>query len=303
MVVRIGTRNSKLALWQTHLVRDLLIEAGFTCEVKHIKTEGDLNRTDALYKVGTSGLFTKAIDRAMIARDIDIAVHSAKDIPTIIPEDLDIIAYLKREDPREVLLAGDPEIQLENFSKNWVIGTSSLRRRALLKHYFSHVSVKDIRGNIDTRIQKLKDGQYDGIMLAYAGVKRMGYEAHITQKFKLHAIVPAIGQGAIAITAHKGYEHLQSVRSALNHQITEIAIQCERAFLRKMDGGCHTPIFGLATVTKDKITLVGGIASLDGSVLIKETKDAFISDHRKLGEEMALNVLDQVNKNRIKVHE
>jgi len=303
MVVRIGTRNSKLALWQTQQVSDQLTQAGFTCHIVHINTEGDLNREVALYKAGSSGLFTKAIDRAMLDRNIDIAVHSAKDIPSRIPDELDILAFLRREDPREVLLAREAEVQLENYSREWVIGTSSLRRKALLKHYFHHVTVKDIRGNIDTRIQKLKDGQYDGIMLAYAGVKRMGWDSMVTQKFNLHAMVPAVGQGAIAVVGHGNYEYKTQVRDALNHITTEVAVTCERAFLRTMDGGCHTPVFGLATVTRDQITLTAGIASVDGAALIKEQVDGAVEDHINLGNNLALTVLDQVKKNRIKVHE
>jgi len=303
MEVRIGTRTSKLAQWQTQQVVNQLTAEGFSCQLINISTEGDLNRSTALHEVGGVGLFTKAIDQAMLKREIDIAVHSAKDIPTVIPEELEIVAFMKREDPREVLLARSKDVHLENFTRRWVIGTSSLRRQAFLRHHFDHVEPKSIRGNIDTRIAKLQSDEYDGIILAYAGVKRMGWEALITQKFNVQSFVPAVGQGSVAVVSHRDFAHKNYIQQLLNHHLTDIAVRCERSFLRKMEGGCHTPIFGFATTTPSTISLTAGIATLDGKKYIKESHDAPLNKHLALGENMALHILDIVNQNRINIHE
>ncbi|MEM9718022.1 MAG: hydroxymethylbilane synthase [Bacteroidota bacterium] len=303
MEVRIGTRNSQLALWQTHQVKGLLEAQGIKTTIEEIQSEGDRNQTDALYAMGSVGVFTRALDEALLSDKIDIAVHSAKDIPSSIPEELEIVAFLKRENPREVLLGASKEVQLENFSRPWSIGTSSVRRKAQLAFFAPHIQVKDIRGNLNTRLKKLQNGEYDGILLAYAGVKRMGWEHLITQKLNVQSFVPAVGQGAVAVVAKRSYDSFDKVRSLLNHKPTDWAIRAERSFLRTMQGGCHTPIFGLATLVQDHLSLTGGIASLDGKRMVKKTMEGSATQGAELGKQLAREVLEEIQINPLEIHE
>ncbi|MEM9933567.1 MAG: hydroxymethylbilane synthase [Bacteroidota bacterium] len=295
MHVRIGTRGSKLALWQARLVQRKLEEAGLQSEIVEIETVGDQVQSVPLHEVGGVGLFTKALDKALMERAVDIAVHSAKDIPSVIEDELEIIAFLEREDPRDVLLATSEEVSLENLSRSWVVGTSSLRRSALLKNYFRHVEVKDIRGNVDTRVDKLESGAYDAIMLAYAGVKRMGFESLIVQKFNIHSITSAVGQGAIAIMASKKSKYTDAIQSILNHRETELALRCERSFLRTIEGGCKVPVFGYAHVQGGAIYFHGGMAREDGSEVFREKVEGAVENGIKLGNKVAQVILNQVN--------
>ena len=303
MEVRIGTRNSQLALWQTGQVCELLEASGMGSKTVEIQSAGDINQREALHALGATGIFTSALDEALIDQRIDLAVHSAKDIPSTLPPELEIIAFLKRENPKEVLVSMHPEVKLENLSRSWTIGTSSVRRKAQLAHFAPHVQVKDIRGNLNTRRKKLESGQYDGILLAYAGVKRMGWEDLITQSFNVHAFVPAVGQGAVAVVARKEYEHSPSIRKLLNHTATEWAIVSERSFLATMQGGCHSPIFGLASTTQEVLSLTAGILSLDGKHLVKKMVEGKVTDGIELGKRLAMDVLEEVKTNPIEIHE
>jgi len=195
----IGTRGSKLALWQANWVQKQLKEAGIESQLHIITTEGD-RRTDVpLHALSSTGLFTKTLDEALLMKDIDLAVHSAKDMASILVEGIDLLAFMKREDPRDVLLADTNSIQFDNLSKPLTIGTSSVRRQHMIRHFFPHIVLKDLRGNVDTRVQKLENGEYDGIMLALAGVKRMGYTSKVVQKLHPDSFTPAVGQGAVAV--------------------------------------------------------------------------------------------------------
>ncbi len=303
MKVRIGTRNSQLALWQARQVKDLLDASGIWTEIVEIQSEGDLNQRDALYALGTTGIFTRALDEALIDQSIDIAVHSTKDIPSKMPSSLEILAYLKRENPAEVLISNRPEVKLENFSQAWVIGTSSIRRKAQLAHFTPHVQVKDIRGNLNTRRRKLEEGQYDGILLAYAGIKRLGWESLITQKLNVQSFVPAVGQGAVAVVARKEFPGSDKIKSLLNHTLTEWAIESERSFLATMEGGCHSPIFGLATVTQGTLSLTAGILSEGGQNMIKRRKEGNVARGKELGRILAMEVLEEIQINPIEIHE
>ena len=291
MNVRIGTRGSKLALWQAHRVRDLLEGEGFSVELKLYKTTGDIRTDKALHNLGERGLFTKALDDALLNHEVDIAVHSSKDVPSVIPDDLELIAFMKREDPRDVLVAVDEAVDLDNLSKPMVVGTSSLRRQSQLNHYVPHCEVKVIRGNVDTRVSKLESGEYDALILAYAGVKRMGYQSLVRRKLNVNTFTPAVGQGAIGIMAVRGRSDLEGVRSVLNHRVTEIAVLAERSFLRTLQGGCHTPIFALATVTGDSLSLQGGMGAVDGSVILRENIEGHAAQAEELGEHLANTLL------------
>jgi hydroxymethylbilane synthase len=212
MNLKVGTRGSKLALWQAHHVKGLLERNGYTVELVLYKTTGDLLQSQPLHEIGDKGLFTKALDDAMLRGEIDLAVHSAKDLPTTLPMGIELAAVGKREDPRDVLVSASEVHDVDNLAKGITIGTSSLRRRALLRHYLPHVQVVPMRGNVDTRVEKMLAGECDAILLAYAGVKRMGLGHLITRKLNVSSFTPAVGQGAIAVTMPSGHWATDGVR-------------------------------------------------------------------------------------------
>ena len=286
-MIRIGTRDSQLAMWQANLVQSKLTDLNIQSTIVPIKSDGDLTLDQPLYEMGITGIFTKALDDALLSGEADMAVHSAKDIPTKLPDGIELIALLEREDARDVLLAIRPEVDMDNLSAEFVVGTSSLRRQALVAHYTPHFKCKDVRGNVDTRVAKLEAGEYDALLLAYAGVKRMGYDHLVRRKLNPSTFTPAVGQGAIAVTCRAGFEGKAAVRALLNHPETEFAVLAERAFLAKMEGGCHAAIFGLGTVVAGAITLQGGIASEDGKVLLREEVVGPAADAVVLGESLA----------------
>ncbi|MCS7074019.1 MAG: hydroxymethylbilane synthase, partial [Bacteroidia bacterium] len=220
------------------------------------------------------------------------AVHSAKDLPGQLPEGLIISAILKREDPRDVLLATSHEVHLENVSKPIRIGTSSLRRTAFLHYYCPNVEVRNLRGNLDTRIQKLEAGEYDGILLAYAGVKRLGLEKYTVQKLSPETFTPAAGQGAIAITCLSNRQDIIYQSTNLSHRTTQLEVESERAFLRTMEGGCNLPIFAFARVFGETIQLIAGIATVDGSNLIRHQIEGSVEQATTIGEQMAIKILE-----------
>jgi hydroxymethylbilane synthase len=294
MRIRIGTRASKLALWQARHVQALLAGDGVESDLVEVTTTGDVVQDRPLHQVKAVGIFTKALDDALLEGRADIAVHSAKDLPSTLVDGLDLLALLKREDPRDVLLAMGPEVNLENFSRTWIIGTSSVRRAAFLRHYFQHLDIRDIRGNVDTRVAKLAAGDYDGIVLAMAGVKRMGLQQYIVQKLNPATFTPAVGQGAIAVVGRRGAPQREALRQRLNHRMTEIAVTAERAFLRKLGGGCSIPAFGLATVVGETVSLTAGLATESGSHLQRYTFEGPVAEAAAIGARLGQQVLDQV---------
>lgn len=293
MNLKIGTRGSKLALWQANKVKDLLAAGGIRAELVLIKTTGDVQQIKPLHQIGQQGLFTKALDDALLNGEIDLAVHSSKDMPSSVPEGLELVAFLQREDPRDVLLAVDPDVDLDNFSRKLVLGTSSLRRQAFVKHYLPNCELKLIRGNVDTRVEKMKKGEYDGILLAYAGVKRMGLTDLVRRKLNVNTFTPAVGQGAIAVAGRAGDPQTESVRTLLNHRETEQAVVAERAFMRGLQGGCQTPMFALATVMGETLSMQAGVASVDGSVLMREEVEGHADEGEALGGQLAETLINQ----------
>jgi hydroxymethylbilane synthase len=293
MGISIGTRGSKLALWQANHVKALLEASGHDVSIKIYKTTGDIQQDRPLHLIGEKGLFTKALDEGLINGEVDIAVHSSKDIPTRLPEGLEVCAFLEREDPRDVLLAMSPEVDLDNHSREFVVGTSSLRRTAFVGHYAPQFQTKLVRGNVDTRIAKMEAGEYDALILAYAGVKRMGRMDRVVRKLNVHTFTPAVGQGAIGVMARTDNPVYKDVREVLNHPETEWAVSAERAFLRRLEGGCHAPIYALGTITKDTLTLTGGVAAEDGSVVYRETVQGPVGSANDLGINLAEIVLNQ----------
>lgn len=292
-MLRIGTRGSKLALWQANHVKDILNAAGVPAELVLYKTTGDLQQDQPLHKIGDKGLFTKALDDAMLAGEIELAVHSAKDLPTKMPEGIELAVIMQREDPRDVLLSKGEEIDIDNFNQPIRVGTSSLRRTAMLRHYVPHVKIVPMRGNVDTRIEKMLRGDCDALLLAYAGVKRMGVTKYVTRKMNVSSFTPAVGQGAIGITMPQGHSLIPEMRALLNHRDTEVAVLAERAFLRTLEGGCQSAIFALGTVVGQTLSLNVGLASEDGQTFLRESIDCDTEEAENAGQRLAQLLIEK----------
>lgn len=269
----VGSRRSKLALTQTNWVIEQLKSFGlpFEFEVKEIVTKGDRILDVTLSKVGGKGLFVKEIEQAMLDKEIDMAVHSMKDMPAVLPEGLVIGCIPEREDHRDVVISKD-HVPLSELKPGAVVGTSSLRRSAQLLVQRPDLEIKWIRGNIDTRVGKLKDEEYDAIILAAAGLKRLGWASDVVTEFlDADVCLPAVGQGALSIECRGDDAELLELLEKFNSVNTSKAVRAERAFLQKMEGGCQVPIAGYAHVAEDgDVVLTGLVASPDGSTIIKE---------------------------------
>lgn len=290
--IRIGTRGSKLALWQAYYVEEKLKLAGLATEIITIETIGDKILDVSIAKIGSKGVFTEEIEAKLLDGTIDIAVHSAKDMQSELPEPFELIAFTEREKVNDVLVSEKADINLDD--KGLVIGTSSTRRVAMLKHFYPHIKTVPVRGNLQTRIGKMKDGACDALMLAYAGMFRMGYGDMIRHELSLDQFTPAVGQGSVAIECSMtlGGDKRKAIRKALNHELTEYRLLCERAFLRKLQGGCSIPVFGLATLNGDDITFEGGIVSLDGQKIIRKSVTGNKDKAEELGHNLAVEVLE-----------
>ncbi|MBO9130519.1 hydroxymethylbilane synthase [Bacillus sp. 165] len=288
----VGSRKSKLALTQTNWVIDQLKQLGlpYEFEVKEIVTKGDVILDVTLSKVGGKGLFVKEIEQAMLNKEIDMAVHSMKDMPAILPQGLTIGCIPKRVDSRDVIISKDG-VPFEQLSEGAVIGTSSLRRSSQLLALRPDFEMKWIRGNIDTRLGKLKDGEYDAIVLAAAGLKRMGWaEDVITSYVEPETCVPAVGQGALAIECRIDDTELLEALQLFTDKATEKTVAAERVFLHQLEGGCQVPIAGYATLGEnDEITLTALVGSKDGSILLKEIVTG--QDPKAVGEEAAAKLI------------
>lgn len=293
--INIGTRGSKLALWQANDVADKLQAAGFATELVIISTKGDLVLDKSLDKIGSKGVFTEELEDSLRDGTIDVAVHSAKDVQSTIPADLELIAFMEREQVNDVILSFDPNFKLERDS-TVTVGTSSTRRRALLKKYYPNVTTAESRGNLQTRLKKLEDGQFDALMLAYAGVHRMGYDNLIVHTFPADEFIPAAGQGSVAVECARNMDAdlKQSIKAALDHEQTHYCLVAERAFLRTMEGGCSIPSFALA-VLKDEnnLQIQGGLVSLDGQRPLVEIFEAPVTEAESIGVKLAETILGQ----------
>lgn len=267
--IRIGTRRSQLALWQAEHVAQLLRQKGVQAELVAIETKGDKILDRSLSKIGSKGVFTEELEAMLRSGDIHLAVHSAKDVPSTLPDDLELIAFSERETAYDVLVSRQKNLSLQTPLR---VGTSSTRRRALIRRFFPHWEVVDIRGNLQTRLRKMDEGVCDALLLAYAGVHRMGYDTLIVHRFDLETFTPPVGQGALAIEAHKELAPAlrQVVIEAVNHAPTAHCLHAERAFLARLQGGCSVPVFGHAFHEGGQVTLLGGIVSLDGQKLIQD---------------------------------
>lgn len=288
--IRIGTRGSQLALYQANMVADFLRSGstGVEIEVKTIKTTGDKILDSPLSKIGDKGLFTKEIEKALLEREIDCAVHSLKDLPTQLPAGLEIVAFGKREDVRDALIAQDG-MKLLELPKGSTVATGSLRRRSQLLHMRSDLSLAEMRGNLNTRLRKLEEEGYAGMMLAYAGIKRLGMADKVTEILEPDRMLPAVGQGIIAVEAREDDKELKDILSGFNSDESRTAALAERAFLRLLEGGCQVPI-GVYTSFETK-RLTGMVASLDGETLIKDSVSFDEHDSDRTGTELGRKLL------------
>lgn len=289
--IRIGTRGSKLAVWQAEYVASLLKQGNIDSEIITIETIGDKILDVSISKIGSKGVFTEEIEAELHNGNIDIAVHSAKDMQSELPEGMELIAFTEREVVNDVLVGTDLCLSLDK--EDITIGTSSTRRVSLLKHFYPHVKTVPVRGNLQTRIAKMKDGACDALLLAYAGVHRMGYDDLIISKLPLDKFIPPVGQGSIAIEASTGLseEKRRAIREFVNHEDTEKRLRCERAFLRKLQGGCSIPVFGLADLQDDTLTIKGGIVNLEGTKIIRKRMMGPATEAESIGRELAEEVL------------
>ena len=293
--IKIGTRCSKLALWQASYVADKLKAGGLDTEIITIQTKGDKILNKSIAKIGNKGVFTEELEEKLKDGKIDIAVHSAKDMQSELDDELEILAFTEREMVNDVLVSYDKSISLQDRTRNITIGTSAVRRIAMLKHYYPHVRIINIRGNLQTRFEKLENGHCDALILAYAGVHRMGYKDYIVEKLPDDTFTPAVGQGALAIEAARSldYDTRQTIKAFTNHAETEYCLIAERSFLKTIEGGCSVPVFALAKLSDNYLTISGGIISLDGKELIKEQTSGSIKDCEEIGDKLAIKVLEK----------
>ena len=295
--IRIGTRKSQLALVQTYWVKAEL-EKHFPqidFEVEKMSTQGDKILDVALAKIGDKGLFTKELEVGMLNKETDFAVHSLKDLPTNLPEGLMLGCITKRVDPADALVVHEKhqDKQLDTLPEGAVIGTSSLRRLAQLRYHFPHLSFKDVRGNVNTRLAKLDAGEYDAIILAVAGLQRLGMGDRIHQIIPSDISLHAVGQGALGIECRAGDTEILEVLKVLEDAASRDRCLAERSFLRELEGGCQVPIGVNTSIEGDNLTLVGMVASLDGKKLIKDTLTGKRSEAEQLGKDLANQLRSQ----------
>lgn len=288
-MIIIGSRKSKLAMWQTEKVAAMLKDIGIESEIVTMETIGDKILDTSIAKIGSKGVFTVELEEQLRAGGIDIAVHSAKDMQSILPEGFELIAFTAREKAHDVLLS-KKHIDLDNTETSVVIGTSSVRRRAFLRHYYPHATLVQMRGNLQTRVGKMEAGECDALMLAYAGVVRMGYGDLIVKEFDTSSFTPPVGQGCIAVEVADGLDSIkrEQIRSAVNDKESEICLSAERAFLKKLKGGCSIPAFGHATLKENAITLSAGLASLDGRKMLRKSESISFTEENCLSQAIAL---------------
>jgi hydroxymethylbilane synthase len=283
----IGSRGSKLAMWQTNHIADELRKLfNLEIEIKRIKTQGDKILDSPLSRIGGKGLFVKEIETALSNGDIDLAVHSMKDVPTELPAGLAIKAMTVRADPRDVLISKD-SVSLADLPEGAAIGTSSLRRQAQLLHFRPDFQMKDVRGNLDTRLGKMAGGEFDAMILAAAGIDRLGYADVITERIPSEIMVSAVGQGSIGIEVREDDAETVNYVSALSDADTFAAITAERALLAELEGGCQVPIGAIGVVENGTLKLTGIVAALDGIRLFKSDISGAPEDAAALGRELA----------------
>jgi len=291
-LIVIGSRGSKLAMTQTEWVRDHIksFRPNLDFHIKKISTSGDKITDVPLAKVGGKGLFTKEIENELLSDDIDLAVHSMKDLPTELPKGLKVGATPLREDARDALVSRDKKT-LSELSEGAVIGTCSLRRRAQLLAVRPDLHVADLRGNLDTRLRKMEKGEFDAIVLACAGIRRLGRSEVISQILDLGVIVPAVGQGALCVEVRENNRFVEELLAPINHVETSLAVRAERALMAELEGGCQVPVGGHARMEKGLLTLCGVVASIWGDRIVRAQDTGSPQDPEELGKRVAARLL------------
>ena len=293
-VIRIATRKSALALWQAEDVKAKLEQAhpGLEVELHGLKSKGDKILDVPLAKVGGKGLFVKELEESMLRGETDIAVHSMKDVPMEFPEGLGLAVILDRESPYDAFVSNDYD-SLDDMPEGSVVGTSSLRRQAQILAQYPHLKIEFLRGNVNTRLAKLDDGQYDAIILAAAGLIRLGFGARIRNKLSDTVSLPAIGQGAVGIECRTDDDRLLELLKPLAHEDTTTRVMAERAFNNRLNGGCQVPIAGYAVLEGDDIWLRGLVGEPDGSKMIRGEIRGAQDEAEQLGVKLAEDLLKQ----------
>jgi len=290
--IRIGTRESQLALWQAHTVEKKLNNLGYNTQIVKVKSEGDIILDKPLYELGITGVFTKTLDIALINGQIDIAVHSMKDVPTALAKGVIQTAVLERHNPNDILVFNENTDFLNQ--EKAVVATGSLRRKAQWLNRYPKHEITDLRGNVNTRLQKLKDNGWNGAIFAQAGLERI--EVKPEKNIVLDWMIPAPSQGAVVVVCMEGNTFCKQATEKLNHKPTEICTYVERDFLRTLEGGCTAPIGALANIEEDKISFKGVLLSLDGKQKIEIEETANVSDYNNFGKKLAQKILSQGGK-------
>ena len=293
-IIRIGTRGSKLALYQANLVKDKLGKAfpDHTFETVIISTKGDIILDVALSKIGDKGLFTKELEYALFDNKVDMCVHSLKDLPTVFPAGAQLGAVLKRAEHKDAWVSKEG-LSLEEMNETHRVATSSLRRKAQLHRLNPKIQVVDIRGNVDTRLKKMADGYCDAMVMAGAGLIRVGYRAHITALFESDYFVPACGQGAIAIEIRENDTETDSIVKALHCEESYLQITAERSFLNELEGGCQIPIGAYARIKDDELTVTGLVAMPDGTKELRAEASGKACDAELIGRQLAQQIREK----------
>jgi hydroxymethylbilane synthase len=288
--LRIGSRGSQLALWQAHHISGLLRAQGHTVELEIIKTTGDKLTDVALAKVGTKGMFTKEIEEALVENRVDLAVHSLKDLPTELAHDFEIAAITKRENPRDVFCSAKFD-SIDELPKGANVGTSSLRRQAQLKVLRPDLKIHALRGNVDTRLRRLEGGDYDAIILAAAGLVRLGKTQLVRQVIPVEVMTPAAGQGALGVEIRRGDRETGAHLAFLDDPDARATTTCERALLNRLGGGCQVPIGAFAESLNGQLLLTALVAHPDGSRILRENREG--TDPVSLGNEVGQTLLER----------
>jgi len=290
--LKIGTRSSPLALWQAEWVKAQLLKTGRvdSVELVKIKTSGDKILDVPLAKVGGKGLFTKEIEEALLRNEVDLAVHSMKDVPTLSQPGLEVKVITQRENPYDVLVSRG--VAFDALPQNARVGTSSLRRRSQLKRVRPDLVIVDIRGNVQSRMRKMETEKLDGVILAAAGMIRLGYQQHITEMLSISVCLPSVGQGALAIETRVDDPAVQEIaRATLHHQPTAWCVQAERAFLRRLGGGCQVPIAGHCVIDNGTLAMEGLVCDLEGKRYIRQSASGECANGEAMGTALAEKLL------------
>ncbi len=289
----IGTRSSELALWQAEYIKKLLSKQfpQLTVDLKLVKTKGDTILDVALDKIEGKGLFTKELENELLEGSIDMAVHSLKDLQVDIPEGLTLASVTKRHSVEDVIISKEKNMSIRKLRKKAVIATGSLRRRAQVKYFRKDITIEDLRGNINTRIMKFIESDWDAIILAKAGLERLGMEEHISGVLEIKEMLPAVGQGALGVEIKTDNDFIKEILQKITHHETSLETSAERAFLKRLGGGCKTPIAAYAKIKGNNILIDGMVATVDGKNYFRSTISGMKSEPEAVGKKLAESIL------------